>query len=259
EIHELATNYRSRINIVHFNNVLFSQLGTNLTRSDSLYQKEYMEKSVSQKANPKLSDGYVRIDHLGKKPERDANWDKLLENIALFKSQGYAYNDMAILVRSTTKEGRLILDRLQEADIPVATANSFEIDKNIQVKLILAFMRLAYDPENTPAKLAIMRGMQTIFGLSFEPHLYVFKNGLDLNSFLRKHGKPVFSGLKNSEGIYELTERLIADYLPNSRNSFLNALLNVIVNRVGLNGTCSDFFDWWDTLNEKPSVPGSEG
>src|SRR5690606_17597598 len=91
------------------------------------------------------------------------------------------------------------------------------------------------------------------------PHLYVFKNGLDLNSFLRKHGKPVFSGLKNSEGIYELTERLIADYLPNSRNSFLNALLNVIVNRVGLNGTCSDFFDWWDTLNEKPSVPGSEG
>src|SRR5690606_32841990 len=61
EIHELATNYRSRINIVHFNNVLFSQLGTNLTRSDSLYQKEYMEKSVSQKANPKLSDGYVRI------------------------------------------------------------------------------------------------------------------------------------------------------------------------------------------------------
>ncbi len=259
EINELATNYRSRINIVNFNNALFSQLGENLTRLDSLYEKEYKEESVSQNANPKLTDGYVRIDHLGKKPEKDANWDKLLENIALFTNQGYAYSDMAILVRSTAKEGRLILDRLQDADIPVATANSFEIDKNIQVRLILAFMRLAYDRENTPAKLSIMRSMQTIFHLPFEPHLFLFKNGIDLNSYLKKHRKPIFSGLKNSEGIYELTERLIADYLPNSRNSFLNALLNVIVSRVGLNGTCREFFDWWDTLNEKPSVPGSEG
>ena len=259
EINELATNYRSRINIVNFNNALFSQLGVNLTRLDSLYEKEYKEESVSQKANPKLTDGYVRIDHLGKNPEKDTNWDKLIENIAVFTAQGYAYSDMAILVRSTAKEGRLILDRLQDADIPVATANSFEIDKNVQVRLILAFMRLAYDPENTPAKISVMRSLQTIFGLPFEPHLFVFKDGIDLNSYLKKQGKPIFSGLKNSEGIYELTERLIANYLPNSRNSFLNALLNVIVSRVGLNGTCREFFDWWDTLNEKPSVPGSEG
>lgn len=259
EINELATNYRSRINIVNFNNALFSQLGLNLTRSGSLYEKEYQEDSVSQKSNPKLTDGYVRIDHLGKKPEKDAKWDKLLENIDLFAKQGYAFSDMAILVRSTSKEGRLILDRLQEREIPVATANSFEIDKNVQVRLILAFLRLSYDSENTAAKISVMRSMQTIFGTSFEPHLFVFKNGIDLNKYLKRHGKPVFTGLKNSEGIYELTERLIADYLPNSRNSFLNALLNVIVSRVGLNGTCREFFEWWDTLNEKPSVPGSEG
>lgn len=258
EITELATNYRSRINIVNFNNAFFSQLGTQLTHPDSLYEKEYLEKSVSQKSNPKLTDGYVRIDYLGVKPETEAKWEKLLENIALFTAQGYSYGDMAILVRQTSKEGRQILNVLQAADIPVATANSFEIDKNIQVKLILAFLRLAYDPQNTAAKISVMRSMETIFQIPFEPHLYVDSNGVDLNGFLKKHNKPVFRGLKNSEGIYELTERLIADYLPNSRNSFLNALLNTIVNRVGLNGTCREFFDWWDTLIEKPSVSGSD-
>src|SRR5690606_40761663 len=77
EITELATNYRSRINIVNFNNAFFSQLGTQLTHPDSLYEKEYLEKSVSQKSNPKLTDGYVRIDYLGVTPETEAKWEKL--------------------------------------------------------------------------------------------------------------------------------------------------------------------------------------
>ncbi len=259
QIEELATNYRSRVNIVNFNNALFTQLGADLTRHETLYELEYKETSVSQATNPKLTDGYVRIDYLGKKPEVEEKWDTLLENIQRFTDQGYTYSNMAILVRSTAKEGRQILDRLQEADIPVATANSFEIDKNIEVRLILAFMRLAYDSENTAAKISIMRSMEAIFQLPFEPYKFVQNNGINLNAFLKANGHPLYYGLKNSEGIYELVERLISSYLPNSRNSFLNALLNVVVGRVGLNGTCRAFFDWWDTQNEKPSVPGNEG
>ncbi len=259
DIQNLATNYRSRINIVEFNNALFSQLGSNLTSQGSLYELEYNPDSLTQKANKKLEGGYIRVDFLGKKPDDLVKWDTLLENIRQFKNQGYAYGDMAILVRSTSKEGRLILDRLQAENIPVNTTNSFEIDKNVQVKLILAFLRLSYDPDNTAAKIAVMRSMQAIFAIPFEPHQFLTENGLDLNAFLRKHKKPTFKGLKNSEGIYELTERLISTYLPDSKNSFLNALLNVILNREGLNGTCASFFEWWDSQNEKPSAADTEG
>ena len=259
DIQNLATNYRSRINIVEFNNALFSQLGSNLTSPGSLYELEYNPNSLTQKANKKLEGGYIRVDFLGKKPDDLEKWDTLLENIQQFKNQGYAYGDMAILVRSTSKEGRLILDRLQAENIPVNTTNSFEIDKNVQVKLILAFLRLSYDTDSTAAKIAVMRSMQAIFGIPFEPHQFVTGNGLDLNAFLRKHKKPTFKGLTNSEGIYELTERLISTYLPDSKNSFLNALLNVILNREGLNGTCASFFEWWDSQNEKPSAADTEG
>ena len=259
DIQNLATNYRSRINIVEFNNALFSQLGSNLTSAGSLYELEYNPDSVSQKANKKLEGGYIRVDSLGKKPEDLEKWDMLLQNIQLFRAQGYAFGEMAILVRSTSKEGRLILDRLQAEDIPVNTTNSFEIDKNVQVKLILAFLRLSFDTENTAAKIAVMRSMAAIFGIPFEPHLFLANNGLDLNAFLRKLKKPTFNGLTNSEGIYELTERLISTYLPDSKNSFLNALLNVVLTREGLNGTSASFFDWWDSLNEKPSAADTEG
>ena len=259
QIENLSINYRSRENVIEFNNRLFTQLGKNLTEAESLYQSEYEEKNVSQEKNKNRPDGYVRIDYLGKKPDKDTKWDILLENIERFKDKGYAYGDMAIIVRSTAKEGRLILDRLQEAEIPVSTANSFEIDKDIEVRLILALLRLSYDSENTAAKIAVMRSMQGIFNISFEPHSFAANGGINLNAFLKSQNKPVFRPSKNAEGIYELTERMIATYLPDSKNSFLNALLNVIVGRVGLNGTCRDFFDWWDTVNEKPSVPGSEG
>ena len=259
QIENLNTNYRSRENVIDFNNKLFTQLGDNLTEPESLYKSEYEKDNVSQLKNKRQPDGYVRIDYLGKKPEKDTKWDVLIKNIERFKEKGYAYGDMAIIVRSTAKEGRLILDRLQEAEIPVSTANSFEIDKDIEVRLILALLRLSYDSENTQAKISVMRSMQGIFSLAFEPHRFELKKGIDLNAFLRSHSKPVFRPSKNAEGIYELTERLIATYLPDSKNSFLNALLNVIVGRVGLNGTCRGFFDWWDTVNEKPSVPGSEG
>src|SRR5690554_1112125 len=259
QVENLNTNYRSRANVVAFNNKLFTQLGKNLTIPESLYESEYEEKNVSQEKNERLTDGYIRIDYLGKKPEKDTKWDVLLENIERFREKGYAYADMAIIVRSTAKEGRLILDRLQEAEIPVSTANSFEIDKDIEVRLILALLRLSYDSENAVAKIAVMRSMQGIFNIPFEPHNFTDYGKIDLNRFLKAHNKPVFRSSKNAEGIYELTERLIATYLPDSKNSFLNALLNVIVGRVGLNGTCRGFFDWWDTKDEKPSVPGSEG
>lgn len=259
KVENLSINYRSRENVIEFNNRLFTQLGENLTAPESLYKSEYEKDNVSQEKNENQPDGYVRIDYLGKKPENETKWDVLIKNIERFKEKGYAYGDMAIIVRSTAKEGRLILDRLQEAEIPVSTANSFEIDKDIEVRLILALLRLSYDSENTPAKIAVMRSMQGIFDLPFEPHSFAAYGKIDLNAFLKSHNKPVFRPSKNAEGIYELTERLIATYLPDSKNSFLNALLNVIVGRVGLNGTCRSFFDWWDTVNEKPSVPGSEG
>lgn len=258
----LNTNYRTRENIVNFNNAIFAKLGADLTSPNSPYSTEYAADNVSQNTTNHRPGGYVRIEYLGHERDQDKKWQHLYDNIDLFSKKGYNYSDMAILVRSATKEGREIIAFLKDRDIPVSTAESFEIDQDEEVKLIMALMRLSIEPQNIGAQITAMRSMQSIFDLEFAPHRYVEKHGkgccLNLNDFLRDNQKPPFQSSKPGEGIYDLTQRLISTYLPTSDNAFLSALLNVVVNQSGLNGTCQHFFEWWDALNEKPSVPGGE-
>lgn len=262
---ELNTNYRSKPNIVNFNNTLFSQLGIDINAPESLYESEYKEENVSQKLkDSKDEKGYVRIDCFGKKPDSAVRCDQLIENIHTFKEKGYAYRDMAVLVRSTVKDGRMFLSAMQAADIPVSTANSFEVDKDVNVQLIIAFLRLTLDPQNPAAVITVMRSFESIFEIPYEPEKYLTKNHknksiLSIDAFTAKNKLPALSTIKKSKGLYDSAEALISAYLPGIKNRFLNGLLDIIISRVGMNSSVFDFFDWWDNLNEKPSVSDRSG
>lgn len=263
---ELNTNYRSKPNIVEFNNALFSQLGLLVNAPDSLYQSEYKEEKVSQKLkDSKNQRGFVQVDYLGKNPEPEARCDKLIQGIQAFKALGYAYRDMAVLVRSTTKDGRLFLSAMQEAEIPVSTADSFEVDKDEHVQLILAILRLVVNHEDPAAIISVMRSFETIYNIPFEPEKYIKgeakkrNNSLSIDSFLSKNQFPDLGLIENSKGVFDCTQAVISAYLPGVNSRFLNGLLDIILSRIGMNASVFHFFTWWDNLNEKPSVPDRSG
>lgn len=263
---ELNTNYRSKPNIVTFNNILFSQLGMRVNAPNSLYGSEYEAEKVSQKFKESTTEkGYVRVDFFGKKPEPEVRCDQLIENILEFKEQGYAYRDMAVLIRSSTKDGRMILAAMQAADIPVSTANSFEVDKDVHVQLVLAMLRLTVNPENPAAVIAAMRAFESLNKIPYEPEKYlntftgVRNNSLSISAFTAKNKLPALGLIEKSKGVYDAAEAIISAYLPGVNNRFLNGLLDIILSRIGMNASAFDFFEWWDNRKEKPSVPDRSG
>lgn len=263
---ELNTNYRSKPNIVTFNNALFSQLGLNINAPESLYESEYKAENVSQKLKDSKSErGFVRIDFFGKSPEPEVRCDQLIENIETFRALGYAYRDMAVLVRSSIKDGRMFLNAMEAAGIPVSTANSFEVDKDVHVQLIIALLRLTLNPENPAAVISAMRAYESIFEIPYEPEKYLKGDSkgqnilISFDAFTAKNNLPGLHSIEKSKGIYDSAEALISAYLPGINNRFLNGLLDIIISRIGMNSSVFDFFDWWDNLNEKPSVPDRSG
>lgn len=261
ETHVLNTNYRSKPNIVQFNNALFSFLGSLVTQENSLYRQEYLTANVSQKwLKSKSDDGYVQIDYLGEKVDIETNSALLIDNIQQFKAKGYAYGEMAILVRSK-KTGIHFMEALYEAGIPVSTADNFEVDRDLHVKLIIAMLRLSIDTANSPAKIEVMRCLEQHRGFEFNPGKYMrssgnnYRNKIDLDQYLTDHHLPNHKFISKGKGVFDRAESLISAYLPDENNFFINGFLNMLIAKVGINGSTYDFFEWWDSLVIKPGIP----
>ena len=261
KIQKLNSNYRSKPAIVTFNNALFARIGKMTGSRDSLYGQEYSRENLRQewKNNPQ-NPGLVHIDYLGYKPEPETVYTKTLEYINEALDGGYSFGDMAILMRGR-KEIREITEVLQEAGIPMRTAESFEVDKDVKVQLITAFLRLSLDPDHEPAKLTVMRCMQEIRDIPYRPGNFLrskpgrSKSEIDLNAFLRANSLPAYLFSKKYQGVLDRTESIIQTYLDGQRSFYINGFLNLILARAGTHGSTYEFFEWWDGPGSNKNIP----
>jgi len=261
-IESLQINYRSRDKIVLFNNFFIGEMGKRSLSDKSIYRKEYTVDNVKQKLQSKEG-GYVEVRKLNKDDTQENKWEALVGQIQDCCNAGYSYSDMAILVRSTNKEGREIVDQLRENGIAVDTAQSFELDKNQQVALILSLIRLASDNSNNAAKVRAMRCLSEIHGFKFDPTPYTAGKGRNnqivFDAFLKDNALPGLPKFWSELGVFDLTESIVSTYSTEPADPFVTAFANLVYNKFGLGGTPSAFIDWWDDLSEKPSagIPNS--
>lgn len=257
QIESLQTNYRSLDNIVLFNNYLIGEMGKRSLSDGSIYRKEYSVENVKQELQSKAG-GYIEIQKLEKQALQADKWEALVQQIRNCCDAGYTYSDMAILVRSTNKEGREIVDNLRESKIDVDTAQSFELDKNQQVALVLSLIRLVADKENNAAKVSAMRCLSDMHQLKFNPTPYATDqprdNQLAFDTFLSDNKLPGLPKSWNELGLFDLTEAIISTYSTQPGDPFVTAFTNLVYTKFGLGSTPSAFIDWWDGLSEKPSA-----
>ncbi len=257
EIVPLSKNYRSKDNIVAFNNFLIGALGERSFTPGSIYSKEYHSDNVRQDVQQKPG-GYIEIKKLEKDAQEMDKWDALVNQIYACKEAGFGFGDMAILVRSTGKEGRKIVDRLRKSDIPVDTSQSFELDKNLQVSLILSTIRMVADKYNNAAKVTAMRCLSEMHGFEFDPTTYVVKIGkknyIDFDAFLDDHKLAPLPKNAGKLGLFDLTEILISTYATDAGDPFITSFTNLVYSKFGMGSTPAAFITWWDELSEKPSA-----
>jgi len=171
-VHEesLDSNYRSKKQVVDFNNVFFTEAGKLL---DDKYKEElfdlpespfslvYSEKQVSQKTTEKENNGFVSVDLL-----QDSETEKynevvlsgLLEKIQLLQTANISASDICILVRNNNHIRR-IADYLSslKADYPglaagnylnIVSNEAFQLNSSLSVRIIIEALKTEAFPDN---------------------------------------------------------------------------------------------------------------
>ena len=135
EVRNLGFNFRSRKEIVNFNNRFYEVLsGLPGLPGGNIYDDQ------KQEQGRKTDGGYVRIDFLSIEDELSVEDLRNLKVEALIKEangKGYSYHDIAILTRSN-KNGSLLASYLIERGVQVISSESLLINNSPRVKLLLS-------------------------------------------------------------------------------------------------------------------------
>lgn len=266
-----STNYRSALNIVNFNNQLFSKLpeimvaemGDAIPVEDGeMIRKTY--EGVEQKVAERNKDvgGLVELEFL--ESERNEwklrSMERTIEKMESLLLQGHRLNDMAILVR-TNKEATDIVNhvldyrRASQTKIEVISAEGMLLENSAIVQLVLSAFNHLINPNDISIQADLTyRYQKTVKKRDFSNHSDFSK--------LASSGLPgSFTKYKQHLlhlPILELVEVLIRTFELNSLESefvYLQAFQDAVLEFTKNNR--SDlrlFMEWWEDNGKKRSV-----
>jgi len=174
----LETNYRSRKDIVEFNNELFASVPDLVEREQGAEQSALLQKFYSDGIRQNFAPhnnlpGFVQIRFLEKATNREweggeeeddsapKKWKEqamlqMLESMRRLRDQGYSYGDLAILVRMND-EGNAVAAFLAEQGITqVVSSDSLLIKNNPKIIFLVNAFRYIADPGNQIARSELL-------------------------------------------------------------------------------------------------------
>ena len=257
-VKNLKSNFRSRKNIIEFNNQFFENTKTLLSHDIvGIYDKSEQESKQAKDG------GYVHIDLLGDK-ENDATiliLEKLVSEIKKLKEKNnYSYNDIAILCNSK-KSVSLVAEQLSFASIPVISNEGLLLHKSEKVNVLLALLKYLQNRQDKIAKTVVADY------LSF--NVLKSDNRHDLNLLIKSESGFVemlnkanifLNPLKLlQEPLYEMVEQIIRLFNFNE-DVYLQFFLDVVLAYSEKNGSSlTEFLLWWEDRKLKEAIVIPEG
>jgi len=242
----LATNYRSRKEIVEFNNSLFDYIYKNILTEDI---RAVYENSI-QEVNANNSGGFVSIDFFEKERSSgslfdEKNHERILEIIKHQLELGYDYKDIAILCRKK-KYGNEIANYLAINNIPIVSSESLLLAYSPSVSFLIACMKLISNPDDGILQEEVKQFLSNNGKLT--------KGDVE-NSFPPFGGKNTVARL-SSLPVYDLCEEMIRMFSLNKETDpYIHYFLDVLFDfTLKGNSGINDFLLWWDENKEKPSL-----
>lgn len=170
KIEHLDINYRSAQTIVALNNSLLNHLKGYLNYSES---KKVFSSAV-QKEDKAPAGGYVQLAFLPSDPEtkKPAYTMALVDQITKCVDQGYAFNDMAVLVRKR-KQAEAIAAFLSAANLPFVSSDALRIVQSDQVVFLVNTLRMFLYPEELLYKKEHLAYLYTTQERTETKHQYI--------------------------------------------------------------------------------------
>jgi ATP-dependent exoDNAse (exonuclease V) beta subunit len=279
----LTTNWRSRSNIIKFNNNLFTKIpdqvdktlaGESLTES---FKKLYSEAIQIDPGNK--DGGFVRLEFISNDSEH--KWQKVVlerlpQIIESIQDKGYKASDIGIIVRDR-KEGGLVLNTLFDYSNNCASGkrnaynynavsnDSLMLSNSPVIIFIVSVIAVVNDPQDYISRAIMLRYFLMSIGDKEAENASLQSDRLIEGSRAYfPDGYEDFLERISQMPLFEATESIIkffrlGDYSWNV--PFLNTFQDYIVNFTGSkNADIQTFLDWWEESGKKKSVvlPGNQ-
>ena len=273
EVKELLSNYRSALNVVHFNNNIFKAAAQWMTRFFGRPVLEEIYKDVEQ-VTSRAEDGFVHVKFI-QEVTKDDSWEDQSMNLIpkwleQLQEKGVPLKNIAILVRKNSEGQDIVAKLLQYRDSSEANPNcrydvvsneSLRIDGAASVNLILAALRYLQNTQDAIARAQLSyeysrlykpeRGLTEVFDVSGQ---VFFESGLP-DAFTEE--KAMLKKLP----LFELTETLIRVFeLDRQQGEFayLQAFQDLVLEFSSRErNDLGEFLEWWEDNKEKKSIQAS--
>jgi len=271
----LDKNFRSKAQIIEFNNELFEHISTQYSKEFPALQDYY--EGIKQKIDEKKQGGHVQINFLSKNADYDeATFEQCLSIVKdLVENKGYAYRDIAILVRTNSKASKLA-EKFLEHKIQVISSESLLLTYSPKVNFIMSFLRIMTQPLNPVGKADLLYFLYDHFNnelganLPFDDNTHLAISEVcnsvkfkDFANFIKLNFKtPINFKTLQYLSIYEIAEELIRTFQLNfdsKQQIYLQKLLDVMLD-YGLRNSnnLSDFLEYWEMQKSKISITSPE-
>jgi len=260
----LGTNYRSKANIIRFNN-LFFPLAARLAASQfetgkEIFEMAYESKGVEQEINDKSNSGYVEISFIDRNQQEKEDSNRIDQKLPAWKKQalldmsstmdelfqkGYEPGDLVILVRTNQHENEIAGYLLNHTSIPFISSNALLLKTNQKVQLLLSCLRLLHDP----SEVLHYAEINSYFGSEIDRGRIPFSK---TELFDRENSWAYREIASKRKTLISLPLQLCMAYLLDLTGSdhsdpYLHRFLDLMQDYVTSNGNnLSGFLSWWD-------------
>ncbi len=263
----LKSNFRSKYEVIDFNNKLFTRLSEELSGAyQSIYENHEQEMH-------KGKGGLVSVEIIPKKMDdaEELNLSFLLKNIQEAQEAQFPLSSMAVICRKN-KQAKLVARFLLENNIPVISSESLMLTQDAAVELVISTLKILNHPEDTTAAISIIRNYyvvndaiseidSTLWKYRKENPKYKREVSIDIHAFLRDVGLNELIDAQSEDGLYESFERVIRAYkLHEQANVFIEFLAEQIHQfAVRRRNDIEAFLSWWDGHGDALSIRMAKG
>lgn len=285
----LDKNWRSRPDIIRFNNTLFSVIPVqaDLTFNESGISTGFRKlyEGVIQ-TDPGLSEGgYIKLEFIKENKSDTKNttetdrtekkWkeivlDKITGVIEMFQDHGYRASDMGIIVREV-REGEDIVRRMidyanncpaenkSRYNYGIVSDDSLTLSSSNAITFIISVLKVLCDPDDIISKAEMLRFFRLININGNTGNINLFRElSEDISLEHYPEGCKQFLEKLRNRPLLEITESIISffylgtspEYVP-YLNTFQDQVLNYSRNR---NSDTESFLEWWETTGRKKSI-----
>ncbi len=259
----LNQNYRSKREIIEFNNYFFEHLALSLSER---WAPIYFEQKQQFKEDN--TGGYIEIKYLvNEKKEAETeeledasfiDYDYIVQIIRDCVADGYAWKDIAILARNN-KTLQNISQVLIEENIPIVSSESLLLSSSPEILTMVSFLRWLNRKESSENQAKLLSNLYKNKLVQADQLLNLVNKPDEIELFIERQ-----FGISESEwahfSLYELVENLIFYLKFNAKESaFIQSFLDIIYAfQSKKQNSVYDFLDYWERKKHKLVVAVSE-